>query len=330
MRKCFIITPIGDDGSEIRRKTDGLITSVIRPVLANLEYDCDAAHEVSDSGSITRMVIKRILADDLVIANLTGLNPNVMYELAIRHAARLPIITLAEKGTHLPFDIVDQRTIFYVDDMAGAERLKDDLSDSVGSVENQKEIDNPIVEASKEFQIDFALENPKEGSEFVTKYVLDEIKLLRDAVNRSAILSNTSTTTKKENNVNAFKIKNQESIAAHLSAIENNDPNPSLCFLNIGNRYQAMGHFNLALSAWEKSIELNPKQCLAYLKAGEQYRILGDLDKAFERLKFYVDFIKDNDLQVGSKFYIEHSFKEAESFVEEYSLSAKTGPNKSI
>lgn len=201
MKTCFIITPIGDDGSEIRRKTDGLISSVIRPVLTKMKYEGEAAHEVSDSGSITRMVVRRILGDDLVIANLTGLNPNVMYELAIRHAARKPVITLAEKGVRLPFDIVDQRTIFYLDDMAGSERLKTDLSDAIDSIEGQEEIDNPIVDAAREFQMDLALENPQGGAEVVSKYVLDEIRLLRDAVNRSSAVIEKPQKPRNERNV---------------------------------------------------------------------------------------------------------------------------------
>ncbi len=186
MKKCFIITPIGDDGSEIRRKTDGVIASVIRPVLTKSNYECEAAHEVSDTGSITRLVVKRILTDDLVVANLTGLNPNVMYELAIRHAARQPIITLAEKGTKLPFDIVDQRTIFYVDDMAGSEKLKEDFADAISSAEKQEDIDNPIVDALRDFQIERALEESKDEPAVLSKYILEELRALRNAINKSA------------------------------------------------------------------------------------------------------------------------------------------------
>jgi tetratricopeptide (TPR) repeat protein len=123
--------------------------------------------------------------------------------------------------------------------------------------------------------------------------------------------------------------KHAEAIAAYLKAIENNDPNPSLCFLNIGNRYQAMGYLDLALTAWEKSIELNPKQCLAYLRAGEQYRTLGKLEKAYSRLKFYVDFIAENNIQPGSKFYIDEALKSAREFVSEYKPSIRASNKRS-
>ena len=144
MKYCFIVTPIGEDGSEIRRATDGLIASVIRPVLEELDYEAKAAHEMTSPGSITDQVIQKVIEDDLVVANVTSLNPNVMYELALRHAVRKPLVIVAEKGTRLPFDITDQRTLFYENDMAGVNELKESLKEMCIEAQEESNPSNPV------------------------------------------------------------------------------------------------------------------------------------------------------------------------------------------
>lgn len=149
-KSCFIITPIGDVGSDINRHINGVIKSVIRPILKD-EFDFGevrAAHEIDELGSINNQIIDCIMNDDLVIANLTGNNPNVMYELCLRHATAKPVIHICENGTRLPFDIKGERTVFYSNDMMGCEELKENLRRVIGLIDYGKEyMDNPIYTA---------------------------------------------------------------------------------------------------------------------------------------------------------------------------------------
>jgi len=171
-RKCFIITPIGNDNSDTRRRTDGLIRSVIVPVLDELGIQGEAAHQIDITGSISKKIIQRIVEDDIVIANLTELNPNVMYELAVRHATRKPIVIVAEFGTSLPFDIVQQNTLFYTNDMLGADTLKPKLKAAIELALTQDKPDNPIYDGIEDSIM--RKEAIAKGTD-TEKYILDKL-----------------------------------------------------------------------------------------------------------------------------------------------------------
>lgn len=147
-KRCFVVTPIGSDDSSTRRFADGILEAVISPVLSVHGYEVLAAHQITATGSINKQVIENVLYSDLVIANLTDLNANVMYELAVRHCTNKPVISIAEKDTRLPFDIVDERTIFYTNDIAGTNELKEMLNAFVKGLEATSSYDNPIRRVS--------------------------------------------------------------------------------------------------------------------------------------------------------------------------------------
>lgn len=145
--QCFIITPIGENGTETRMKADGVIEAVIRPVLEELKFDVISPKELSNPGSITDTIFNYITNCELVIANMTGLNPNVMYELAIRHAVGKPVVCIIEKNEKLPFDIQGDRLIPYTDNMFGVNKLKEELIKHINEAINDPKINNPFFRA---------------------------------------------------------------------------------------------------------------------------------------------------------------------------------------
>jgi hypothetical protein len=165
-KTCFVVTPIGSDDSSTRRFADGILEAVIVPVLSEHGYEVLAAHQITVSGSINKQVIEHVLYSDLVIANLTDLNANVMYELAVRHCTYKPVISIAEKDTRLPFDIVDERTIFYTNDIAGANELKEMLSAFVKGMNATTTYDNPIRRVSVD-TVYKETHKPKSNEEYV-------------------------------------------------------------------------------------------------------------------------------------------------------------------
>ncbi len=172
-RKCFIITPIGDEGSETRDKAEGVIES-INSIFEALDFELFVPHRMPKPGSITKQILECILNHDLVVANLTELNPNVMYELAVRHSTAKPVITIAELGTKLPFDITTERTIFYTNDMRGVPKLQKELKSSISSINfDIPEFDNPIYRAQRDFNFK---ETVTEGKDAYIIEQLDDLK----------------------------------------------------------------------------------------------------------------------------------------------------------
>jgi|SRR5579871_3246401 len=111
---CFVVGPIGKDGSVERKHSDLLLNAIIKYVLQGDEFGfiVKRADEDADPGMIGDRVVSDIINAELVVADLTDLNPNAFYELGIRHSTLKPTIHVARAGTALPFDTVAHRTIF--------------------------------------------------------------------------------------------------------------------------------------------------------------------------------------------------------------------------
>lgn len=118
-RRCFVISPIGAEDSDTRRHADVVFQCIVEPACSGqLEeggphYAPERGDHKTAPGKITDQIYEDILGADLIIAVLTGANPNVYYELAIAQSAAKPVILLMEKGFDAPFDIKDQRIIYY-------------------------------------------------------------------------------------------------------------------------------------------------------------------------------------------------------------------------
>lgn len=93
---CFMITPIGKEGSDVRKNADEVLDYIVNPICKEYGYSVVRADKMANSGLITKAIIEQIITADLVIADLTGNNPNVFYELAIRHSYRKPTIQIVK------------------------------------------------------------------------------------------------------------------------------------------------------------------------------------------------------------------------------------------
>ncbi|NRB17796.1 MAG: hypothetical protein HRU33_09585 [Rhodobacteraceae bacterium] len=149
-KTCFVISPIGDEGSAVRRQADCVLEYIIKPALADLDYDEPIRVDRLDNPThITTEIVQHLIKADMVITDLSGSNPNVFYELGIRHAVQKPCIMLSDWDKKPPFDISGINIIQYVHDdptshKEAAKRIKGQIVKLDGGVA----VSNPVTVAN--------------------------------------------------------------------------------------------------------------------------------------------------------------------------------------
>lgn len=113
MKKCFVVSPIGDAGTDIRKNADQLYQHIIKPVCEKCGFIAQRVDEFNTSESITQEILDALNDYELVIADMTGHNPNVFFEIGYRTKSQKPIIHLKRKDEIIPFDVSAIRTFEY-------------------------------------------------------------------------------------------------------------------------------------------------------------------------------------------------------------------------
>jgi hypothetical protein len=108
---CFYISPIGEDDSEHRHHADLFLGSLVEPALEEFHLKVVRADKIGKPGMITAQILEYIFKSKLVIADLSYHNPNVFYELSLRHVCRLPTVQIIRKCDKIPFDLDQFRTV---------------------------------------------------------------------------------------------------------------------------------------------------------------------------------------------------------------------------
>jgi hypothetical protein len=113
---CFIVMPSGQTSDE-RKFFRGWYEQVLRSTVVDYGYEPILAKDIDEPNAINDEIRGHLIFDPMVIVDLGGMgpldlpNPNVMYELGIRHALDRAVVLLAWEGQRLPFDISNQRAL---------------------------------------------------------------------------------------------------------------------------------------------------------------------------------------------------------------------------
>ena len=118
---CFVLMPFGGE-------FDSIYKCCIQVAMTELSWICARADEIHQASEIIDQIWENILRSDLVIADLTGRNPNVFYELGYAHALNKNTILLTKSIEDVPFDLRHRRLVSYLGTSAGYQNLKSELS----------------------------------------------------------------------------------------------------------------------------------------------------------------------------------------------------------
>jgi hypothetical protein len=113
LRHCFVISPIGTEGSPVRRHADDVFDYIIKPAVEECGLVALRSDHLHEPGKISEQMFREITTGDCCVAVLTGHNPNVFYEFAVAQTVGTPVVALIEKGETIPFDIHDLRCVRY-------------------------------------------------------------------------------------------------------------------------------------------------------------------------------------------------------------------------
>lgn len=111
----FVLTPFHEDLKDE--------FEVVSRVGANFGFQVLRGDEKVEPGDIFRKILVLIASARVVVANISGRNPNVFYELGIAHALGKQVVLLAHSESDVPFDVQSKPIVFYRNNEELAERL---------------------------------------------------------------------------------------------------------------------------------------------------------------------------------------------------------------
>lgn len=139
---CFCVMPFGGE-------LQAVYEFVIKPFVEKIGMKCLRADEIYGSRPIMDDVWRGIQRAEIVIADLTGRNPNVMYELGLCHVLWKKVILITQKVEDVPFDLKGYRLIPYEPSIGGAKRLEESLAHTIDALRKETAVEGQITAYSQ-------------------------------------------------------------------------------------------------------------------------------------------------------------------------------------
>lgn len=112
-KTCFVIMPISDHPDYDPGHFKRVYEYIIKPACQKAGYEAIRADDTVKTNDIVSDIIKKIIDSDMAICDMSSRNPNVFYELGLRHAFNLKTTLIKDKKTSRAFDIAGLRSVEY-------------------------------------------------------------------------------------------------------------------------------------------------------------------------------------------------------------------------
>jgi len=132
---CFVMMPFGGFN-------DDYFKLIYEPAVKTAKLKCIRGDSIFRSSSIMSDIWSWVQEADVLLADLTGKNPNVFYELGLAHAIGKPVVLVSETMDDVPFDLKLYRVINYDKNIPDWNReLKKNITSSLNeTMENPTEV----------------------------------------------------------------------------------------------------------------------------------------------------------------------------------------------
>jgi hypothetical protein len=146
---CFVMMPFG-------AWFDRYYAEIYVPAIKEAGFEPVRADELFTTGSVVEQIWEQIEKAKLLLADLSGKNPNVFYELGLSHAARKPVVFTAGQVDDVPFDLRHLRVIIYdIREPEWASRLRKSIADYLRNAAKEpgKSIPHPFRKMIEEAEL---------------------------------------------------------------------------------------------------------------------------------------------------------------------------------
>jgi hypothetical protein len=146
-KKCFVIMPIAGTKSCTEQEWTGIYTQMIKPAVtgSKLGFICERAKP--RTGAFIKDILEGLNRSDVVIADLTDRNPNVCYELGIRHTLKNRTILIAQNIDDVPSDLQSYWVVVYQKDLTGASEFKNEVRNILKEMQKDPDkSDSPVAD----------------------------------------------------------------------------------------------------------------------------------------------------------------------------------------